>query len=190
MGKFMLKDTRKELGMSQYNATCPIGTRVSSRYRFGDVAIVFNEIIAARLYINREVLRKALLDNPERTKNLLGLEIKDLNHVPTVVAKIVPIEHEAEPIAPVIASTEPEAVDAPEVMEPEEVEAELSVDSDTSELVLEVETTKEFDEAKVEEESLEDLTVKELTELANDSGIEVPKGLKKKEIISLIEEME
>lgn len=175
MGKFMIKESKKEMGISPWNSICQIGSKVNDRYKFGNIAIIFNEIMSARTYINSEVLRRALLENPEKTARLLDIEVKDLKPAPEIVpAQVI----EEEIVETVI-----------EEVEPEYAEPDLDIEEVTHELVFEMPVEETEDIAPIDELSYK--TKAELVELGNEKGIVLDSKMTKDTMISkLTEEME
>lgn len=173
MGKFMIKESNREMGISPWNSICQIGSKVNDRYKFGNIAIIFNEIMSARTYINSEVLRRALLENPEKTARLLSIEVKDLKPAPEIVpAQVI----EEEVIETVI-----------EEIEPEYAEPDSDIEEVTQELVFEMPVEETEDIA----DELSYKTKAELVELGNEKGIVLDSKMTKDTMISkLTEEME
>lgn len=180
MGKFCLKETKKDLGISSYNAICPIGSRVSQNYRSGNITIMFNEIISARAYINRDVLRKALLDDPIKTEKLLGIKVMDT--VPKVIYKPKP--------TPTIIKDEDDTFVETEAVEPPEIEVpEYKPEA----MVIPVEVDLEFDKRAASEDNTASLGVKlnkytkaELLEFAAKKQIPLEYNMTKVGIIEAI----
>jgi len=106
MNKVFLKETQKELGISLHTAICPIGSRISGSLRAGNICVTFPQIMPAHIFINRNVLRDALLQEPEKTEKLLNIQVIDL-----VKTTPVPTENkkEVEPVVdePLIEKKEP-----------------------------------------------------------------------------------
>lgn len=123
MNKVFLKETKKELGISLYQAVCPIGSRVSSNFRSGDICITFPQIMPARIFINKQMLRAALLQEPEKTERLLGIRVVDI-----MPKKVLPtnLKKQYEPVVadPVIPEKKPVVV---EDYEPEEMPLTIDV---------------------------------------------------------------
>lgn len=169
MGRFMLKETKTEIGTSLWNCPCPVGKRVNKKFRHGTIAIVYNEITQARMFVNREVLRRALLDNPDKTEKLLGIRVEDTRPTPVLV-NFTPEELPA-PIEPVEKTyLDPEMV----VREPELVEPDMMIEDETEEIELEIPAAQY---------ALESLTKAALIELAEEHDIEVDKKMTNAKII-------
>jgi hypothetical protein len=208
MGKFMLKETKRELGISPWNSTCSIGARVGGKYRFGNIAVVFDGIMSAVTYINNEVLRKALLENPDKTARLLGIEVKDLQEIP--VEETVEVKDEKTKKEEVLVNDSPTDIETtidkevetiieedsdsePEVIEPEEVSPEEFIEEDTEEFEMTVELPENPKELTPGVD-LVNMKKAELIEYGKEHGIELSMELKKDDMIAkiakTIEEME
>ena len=186
VGKFCLKDTNKDLGISLYNAICPVGSRVAQNYKYGNITIAFDEVMQARIYINGDVLRKALLSNVSKTKQLLGINVSDARVAPVAqVEKIIDsIEKETSLIQ--------EALD---VLDLEIMEEEKDVEDLTEDFVLTVETTPEFDSFVQDSDeapisvSLNHKTKKELIILAKGYNLIFTDKDKKEDIVKALAEV-
>ena len=203
MGKFMLKETKRELGISPWNSICSIGARVGGKYRFGNIAIVFDGIMSAVTYINKEVLRKALLENPDKTARLLGIEVKDLQETvevkdeetkkEKVLVNDSPTGTETTIDKEVETTIEEDSYSEPDILEPEEVSPEEFIEEDTEEFEMTIELPEEPKELTPGVD-LVNMTKAELIEYGKEHGIELSMELKKDDMIAeiakTIEEME
>lgn len=167
MGKFKIVDTQETFGISPWSSVCQVGIRVSDSYRFGNLSIIFDEISSARTFVNKTVLREALLANPEQTRKLLGISVKDVRKEEVDKSIKEPVkEPEVEPQEEV-----DKLVEEPEVMEPEEVK--LPIEDLTEEIVLDIRFEK---------------TKQELVNEAMDKGLEANMKMTKDQIIKVLEE--
>lgn len=178
MGKFVLKDSQKELGKSYFTAVCPVGSRVSSKYRFGDIAIMFDEIRASRVYLNSDVLRKALLDNPEKTERLLKIKVIDIEE--NIVTKpkkgeVIESKDDIEPKKGVVIVSEEDN----DFLEPEVVSNDEVIEDITEPFELEIEEiTPGID--------LVNLNKDELVKLGKEHNLEVNIKMKKDDLIATV----
>jgi hypothetical protein len=153
----------KETKANKYRtvpAVCVVGKaggRVTSR---GDLTLYWDHYPTNKVFINSAVLKNALLNSKDYFRTELGLDIKDLSKkeflTPEIVAK------EIVPVVEDVVVQNPKpkfTAEQPEVVEP----------------ILGFET-----------KTLDTMTVKELREVAEKKGIEVPFVIKKADLLNLI----
>lgn len=162
MGKFMLKDTQRELGISPYQAICRVGARVNDKYNTGNVAIVFDEIMGAQTFINAKVLRQALLENPAKTARLLKIKVSGLGDENIVAPPAPVVEYavieEADDKIHVRPVVDGEVIDTPieTVIDYSEEETASDVEELTTEISFDIDVDPAL-EAEISEPTKEDL---------------------------------
>ena len=197
----------KDTASNPLTSLCPCGKRFSQvKNKYGDLCIMHSGIPLSKLFINSEILREALLDNPELVKEALGLEIVDLYAEEVIDEEEEFIEDDVIVVDPIVIDEEmvEEAVD--QILEEEAIEdtdenreiltkelsevatavTEASADGEISEeeiLIVE----KEFDDVE-EVIDLLAYSYQELKDLATEKGLEYPANPKKAILIKLIQE--
>lgn len=141
-------------------AVCQVGKAGGRKTTRGDLTLYWEHHPTSKTYINSEVLKNALLNSKDLLRTELGLDIRDVSKkeflTPEIVAK------EVVPVVEELVVQHPKEIfteEQPEVIEP----------------LLGYET-----------KSIETMTVKELREVAEKQGIEVPFIIKKAELLNLI----
>lgn len=155
----------KETKPNKYRMTpavCTVGKAGGRKTGVGDLTLYWENYPANKIYINSAVLKNALLNSKDYFRKELGLDIRDLSQkeflTPEIVAK------EVVPVVEDVVVQNPKpkfTEEQPEVVEP----------------VLGFET-----------KTYETMTVKELREVAEKKGIEVPLIIKKAELLKLVKE--
>lgn len=69
----------KDIKVNKFLMTCPIGSKVSKHHTFGTFVISFKGVSDAKIPINGDVLRSALLNSKQLLATELGLDIRDMN---------------------------------------------------------------------------------------------------------------
>lgn len=68
-----------QTGSNPINHPCKTGSRCSrAKYRYGNLAIWHKGIPGSKTFINKDVLRSALIKNKDFFREHLGVEIKDI----------------------------------------------------------------------------------------------------------------
>jgi hypothetical protein len=144
------------------DVSCKVGKAGGKGFRKGDLTIYWEKVPEAKLYISSAVLKNALLNSKDFLRTELGLEVKDLSRKEFFTPEIIKEEIKVIVEDVVVQNPKPKfTAEEPEVVEP----------------VLGFET-----------KSLDMMTVKELREVAEKKGIEVPFVIKKAELLALVQE--